>query len=184
MHAFLAALALAASSIAGQTFSVDPGASAIRFHLNHKLHTIEGRSTAIEGKAVVNADGKVLAMVRVPVATFDSGDGNRDANMRETLEAGRHPYVVLKGVTSLPVPAATGTPIAVSLRGELDFHGVKQPVEVPLSVKFAADGTARVTGELKVSLEAFHVERPALLFVKVDDECVVDVELELRRSGT
>jgi polyisoprenoid-binding protein YceI len=120
MIPLLAALALAAAPDA-QTLAVDPAASAIRFHVSHKLHPIDARSSAIEGKAVIAADGRVMAMVRVPVASFDSGDANRDANVRETVEASRFPHVVLKGVTSLTVPVAHGKPIPLSLEGELDF---------------------------------------------------------------
>jgi polyisoprenoid-binding protein YceI len=181
MIALAVALALASAPDA-QTLSVDPAASAIRFHLRHKLHPMDGRTSAIEGKAVVAADGKVMTMVRVPVSTFDSGDANRDANMRETLEASRHPFVVLKGVTRVDLPVANGRAVPVTLRGELDFHGVKQPIEVPTSVEFAADGSARVTAKLKVSLEAYRIERPSLLFLKVDDDCEIDVDLKLRRE--
>jgi len=164
--------------------SVDPGASVVRYHVNHKMHAVDGRSTTIEGKALVDGDGTVRAMVRVPITAFDSGDANRDANMRETLEANRHPYVVFKGVTSVATPAAHGKAIPASIRGELDFHGVRKPVEVPVSVEFAADGSAKVRGKLKISLDAFGVERPSLLFVKLDDECVIDLDLALKRSGS
>lgn len=184
MIPLLAALALSAAAPDAHTLSVDPAASTIRFHVSHKLHPIDARSSAIEGKAVIAADGRVIAMVRVPVATFDSGDANRDANVRETVEASRFPHVVLKGVTSLTVPVAHGKPVSASLKGELDFHGVKQPIEVPLSVEFAPDGSAHAVAKLKVSLDAHRVQRPSLLFIKVDDECVVDVDLTLRRSGS
>lgn len=179
------ALALAVlGATEARTLSVDPAASSVRFQVNHKLHKVDGRSTAIEGKAVIDAEGKVLAMVRVPVAAFDSGDSNRDAHMRETLDAGRHPFVVFKGVTSLVVPASSGKEIPTSLRGELEFHGVKKPVEVPVSVAFAGDGSVSVKGKLAISLDAFGVERPSLLFVKVDDECTIDVDLKLQGTGS
>ncbi len=185
MTSTLAALALALASAASsqQTLSVDPSRSVVRFHLNHKLHQVAGRSSVVEGKAVVAPDGKVLAMVRIPVASFDSGDTNRDAHMRETLDAGKHPFVVFKGLASLIVPAAHGKPIPMRLEGELDFHGVTRPVAVPVSVEFKPDGSAVVKGRLKVSLEAHRIERPSLLFVKVDDDCAIDFTLELRREG-
>lgn len=178
------ALALLSGAAEPRTLSVDPAASVLRYHVNHKMHAVDGRSTAIEGKALIGDDGTVRTMVRVPVAAFDSGDANRDANMRETLDAGQHPFVVFKGVTSVPVPAAHGKALPTTLKGELDFHGVKKPVEVPVTVEFAADGSASVRGKLKISLEAFDVERPSLLFVKMDDDCTIDVDLKLKGSGS
>jgi hypothetical protein len=59
---------------------------------------------------------------------------------------------------------------------------VKQRVEVPLSVEFAPDGSAHAVAKLAVSLDAHRVKRPSLLFIKVDDECLVDVDLTLRRT--
>jgi hypothetical protein len=58
---------------------------------------------------------------------------------------------------------------------------VKRPVEVPVTAEFAADGSARVKGRLVVSLDAFHVERPSLLMVKLDDACAIDIDLKLGR---
>ena len=173
-----AALALAASASA--TYVVDPAASVVRFHLHHKLHEVDGRSTQIEGKAVLAEDGRVLAMVRIPAATFDSGDANRDSHMRETLETGKFPYVVFKGVTSLVVPVAHGKPLDARLEGELDFHGVKRPLAVPAQISLADDGGATVRARFPVNLEAHRIERPSLLFVKVDENVELDVQLVLR----
>jgi polyisoprenoid-binding protein YceI len=181
MMSALAALVIAlATASPSETYTVDPASTVVRFHLRHKLHEVDGRSSSIEGKAVVEPDGKVMAMVRIPISTFDSGDANRDAHMRETLEVGKHPFVVFKGLTSLVVPAAHGRPIPLRLEGELDFHGVKRPVDVPATVEFGSDGSATVRGKMRVSLEAFRVERPSLLFVKVDDDCAIDFSLRLR----
>jgi polyisoprenoid-binding protein YceI len=177
----VAALALTAAG-ERQSLSVDPAASVVRFHLNHKMHKVDGRSAAVEGKAVIEPDGKVLAMIRIPVATFDSGDANRDANMRETLDAGRFPFVVFKGVSSIMTPVAYGAAAPTTLRGELDFHGVKRPIDVPVSVEFEKDGTARVRGNVAVSLDAYEVERPSLLFVKIDDDCTIQFDLTMRRE--
>ena len=71
----------------------------------------------------------------------------------------------------------------MTLRGELDFHGVKRPVEVPVTVQFGTDGSARVQGKLTVSLEAYQIERPSLLLVKLDDACTIAFDLKLGRSG-
>lgn len=181
--AVLASALALASSASPQTLTVDPSATVVRFHLNHKMHKVEGRSSAVEGKAVIEPGGRVLAMVRIPVSSFDSGDANRDSHMRETLDAGKHPFVVFKGVSSMLVPAAYGKAVPMTLQGELDFHGVSRPIAVPVSAEFGPDGSALVTGRMKVSLEAHRIERPSLLFVKVDDECAIEFSLKMRSDG-
>jgi polyisoprenoid-binding protein YceI len=183
MTAALALLTLLAAAAPGaQAFDLKPAASSIRFHVEHKLHTVEGTSRAAEGKALLDADGAVRVMVRVPVQSFDSGDANRDSHMLETLEAGRFPFVVFKGVGALK-GAAPGKPAELSLRGELEFHGVKRAVTVPVTVELGQDGSARVRGTLAVSLDAHGVERPSLLLVKLEDACTITLDLALGRAG-
>jgi polyisoprenoid-binding protein YceI len=182
VNATLALLALLVAGADPQALTLDPAASAVRFRVNHKLHTVNGVSRAAEGKAMLDADGTVRTMVRIPVQSFDSGDSNRDSHMLETLHAGKFPYVIFKGVGKVP-QADPGKPAQVVLRGELDFHGVKRQVEVPVTVEFGKDGSARVQGKLEVSLEAHQVERPSLLTIKVDDACGIAFDLKLGRSG-
>jgi polyisoprenoid-binding protein YceI len=174
-------LLLAAAPGAG-TYDLQPAASSLRYHVEHKLHQVDATSRAAEGKALLDAEGAVRVMVRVPVQSFDSGDANRDSHMLETLEAGRFPYVIFKGVGTL-AGAAPGKPAPLSLRGELEFHGVKRAVTVPVTVELGQDGTARVKGTLTVSLDAHGVERPSLLLVKLEDACTITLDLTLRRAG-
>jgi polyisoprenoid-binding protein YceI len=184
MTSLLLALTLAAGAPVGEAYVVDPGASTLRFHVVHKLHRVDGTSTRMEGKALVQPDGRVLAMVRVPVGSFDSGDGNRDEHMQEVLETAKFPFVVFKGIARLPsgVHAASARPESVPVRveGELELHGVKQALAAPVRVEFRPDGTARVVGSFEVSLDAHRIERPSLLFVKIDDACRIDLDLVLK----
>jgi polyisoprenoid-binding protein YceI len=170
-------LALALLVTAGgppRVLDLDPAASTVRFHVSHKLHQVDGLSRAAEV-----THRRVRAMVRIPLQSFDSGDANRDAHMLETLQAGRFPNVVFKGVGTVADPSPGGRPAEVTLRGELDFHGVKRAVEVPVTVEFAADGSARVRGTMTVSLEAHQVERPSMLMMTLDDQCTITLDLKL-----
>jgi polyisoprenoid-binding protein YceI len=180
---FLTLALLLTAGAEPQVLTLDPAASTVGFHVNHKLHEVEGVSRGAEGKALLDADGQVRAMVRIPLQSFDSADANRDAHMLEVLQAGRFPNVVFKGVGTVTGATPGGAPVPVTLRGELDFHGVKRPVEVPVLVEFGRDGSVRVRGKMAVSLEAHQVERPSLLMRKLDDECTITFDLKLGRSG-
>jgi len=161
---------------------VRPG-STLSFRLVHKLHEVTGVSKAVEGKARLLPDGTVQVAVRARVETFDSGNANRDAHMLEATEAARFPLVMLKAVGAVAPPAAYPASATVTLRGELSFHGVTRPVEVPVEVTFASARQATATARLPVSLDAHGVERPSLLFVKVDDAVVVTASLALAAEG-
>jgi hypothetical protein len=137
----------------------------------------------IEGKAIIGRDGRVVCMVRAPVSSFRSGDGNRDSHMLEVLEASKYPFVVWKGIVQLE-PGQAVPPGGLTMQGELQFHGVTQRAAVPLTVEAAEDGTLRVRGRFDVNLDAHRIERPALLFVKIDETAGIDFELVLKAEGT
>ena len=174
------ALILAAALPQGATLGVDAKASEVRYTIVHKLHRVEGASRDVEAKAVVKDDGSVLAMARIPLASFRSGDGNRDEHMLEALEAGKHPFVVFKGTARLG--PGRDVPATLPMAGEVDLHGVATPVTVPLALAVQPDGSVRARGSFQVSLDAHRVERPSLLFVKIDDGCRIDFDLLMRES--
>jgi polyisoprenoid-binding protein YceI len=176
--AILAALLLVEAP-AARSWTLDAAASSLRFQLRHPLHAVNGRAKALEARAVAQ-DGELRAMARAPVASLDTGDANRDANMREVMEAGRFPYVVLRATSRLAVPGSVPAEVPLELDVELEVHGVKRRVAVPVKVRFEESGAARVQGSFPVSLEAHGIERPSLLFKKVDDTCRVDLDLVLR----
>jgi polyisoprenoid-binding protein YceI len=175
----LVAALLLSQAPAPRAYVIDPAKSVIQFHLDHALHHVDGEVRAIEAKAIVE-DGQVRAMARIPVARMQTGDANRDANMRAVLESDRYPYVVLRATSAVALPSSYPASLPLQVTGELDLHGVKQTVEVPLQLAFDQGGEAHLTGSFDVSLEAHHIERPALLFKKVDDACKVKVDLLLR----
>jgi YceI-like protein len=174
----LAALLLSQAAGPVQLAAV-PGASALRFRVVHPLHEVNGESRSVEARAVIRADGQVVAMARAPLSTFRSGDANRDAHMLEALGAASHPFVVFKGVARLPPGHDLGAPgsLTVAMQGELELRGARRRVEVPLTIEPQAGGRLLVRGRFDVSLEGHGVERPSLLLVKIDDTCRIDLEL-------
>ncbi|HEY2028868.1 MAG TPA: YceI family protein [Myxococcales bacterium] len=170
---------LAAFLALASSWTVDPARSTLRYAVTHKLHQVDATSKEIEGKAVVRGDS-VLTEVRAQVASFHSGDGNRDEHMDEVMSIGTYPYVVVKGVARLRDGQLPAGPLQMT--AQVDLHGVKKTYEVPVSVAPQSDGSLRVTAKIDVSLDAHHVERPSLLFVKIDDDCRIDVDLVLREQ--
>ncbi len=176
----IAALLIAAI-VAPGTYSVDPAASTLRYLVTHKLHEVDATSKEVEGKALVRPDGSVLMEVRAPVASFKSGDGNRDEHMLEAMNVGTFPLATFKGLARLESGGALPEkPIA--LQGQVELHGVKKPYTVPVTLALQPDGSLRVKSAFDVSLDAHGVERPSLLFVKIDDACHIHVDLVLRES--
>jgi len=141
----------------------------------HKLHEVRGTSKDVEGRALALPNGTVKVQVRARVSTFDSGNSNRDLNMREVTHETAHPYAEVRGTLSgvrLPLRG----PREAVLHGTVELNGQKRTRNVP--VKLKPDGRGiRATFSFPISLEGFKLERPRLLLVKVDDRAVISGDL-------
>jgi len=146
----------------------------------HKLHEVRASSHQVEGRALAQPDGNVKVQVRVRVATFDSGNSNRDEHMREATHEQSHPYAEVKGtISGVTIPLQK--PQETTLRGTVELNGEKRPQDI--SVKLVpAGGGVRATFAFPVSLDAFKVERPQLLFIKIDDRATISGDLRFEAA--
>jgi len=165
-----------------RTFAVTDG-STLSYRLISAFHAVNGVSKAVEGRARWLPDGTVQLAVRARVDSFDSGNSNRDAHMKEVTEAARLPYVTFKAVAEGLRVEGYPADVSLPLRGALEFHGVVREVAVTATVHFTAPDRAEVTASFPVSLTEHGVERPSLLFVKVDDRIEIDARLSLAAEG-
>ncbi len=148
------------------------------YQIVHKLHTVVGTSKSPTGKARILPDGKVQVMVSIPVQTFDSGNSQRDAHVKEVLAAAAYADVSLKAVgEGVTVPTSFPTTIEKTFKGELTFHGERKTLEIPVKLVFESATRVTATTTFQISLEAYKVERPSLLLVKVDDAAKIEVSL-------
>lgn len=177
VHALLSSLVLAAGPL---VLDVAPSESRIGFEVIHKLHEVKGASANPEGRVAIRPDGTTQVMIRAAIATFDSGDGNRDSHMREVLEAAKFPHVTFKGITKLEPPENFPATLQPVVNGELQFHGVTHRERVPVTIEWLSPTELKVRAQFEISLEKYGVERPSLLFVKIDDACKLDVALSLK----
>jgi polyisoprenoid-binding protein YceI len=159
----------------GEILSIDGKTSSIKYSCVHKLHKFDGKSSAVQGKARLLPDGQAQVMVRVPVESFDSGNANRDAHMKETVEAARFPNVELKAIVD-KVNEIAAAPVERKVKAAITFHGVTQELEI--AVQLRRDGDKIVAhSRFALSQEAFKIDRPSLMFVKVEDPIQIDADL-------
>ena len=174
----LAGVALAAGPEQRTVDFAGTAESTVRYTVVHKFHTVEGTSKDVTARARLLPGGGVQFMARVPVSSFDSGNGNRDEHMKETVDAARFPYVEVKAVSSgLALPTRFPATITLPLHGQVTFHGVTQPLDT--SAKLIFTDAQHVTGDLTfpLSLTACGVERPSLAFIKVEDQFTIAAHL-------
>lgn len=144
------------------------GTGTARYVLIHKFHEVKGTSTKVQARAAWEGD-QVKVQARALVSSFGSEDANRDAHMQEVMEVDRFPFVTVRGVVSgLAAPAAAAK-LEVTMKAEVELHGRVVARDLPLTLTFADATHVTVAFDFAESLEAHGIERPSLLFVKVDD---------------
>ncbi len=162
--------------------STDPTASSIGYHMVHKLHKFDALSKKVEGKVKILPTGAAQIAIRAPVESFDSSNSNRDAHMKEVTEAARYPHVEFKGLCdSCALPATFPATVDKTIKAEISFHGVKKNLDVPVKLTYESASRVRAVAHLALSLDEFKIERPSLLFAKVDDELKLDVDIVLKQ---
>lgn len=140
------------------------GESAATYFLVHPMHEVEATSKEVVYTASLNPAIKSLQAVTavVDVTSFDSGNSNRDSHAMEAVDALTFPDVTFTSTSIIP----QGNTLLVG--GKLTFHGVTNNVTVTAIPEWGSDKLV-VHARMPVSLTAFKVERPSLLFIPVHD---------------
>ena len=118
----------------------------------------------------------------VDLASFATGIGKRDRDMRQVLDTDRWPKTVYKG--EITGHAAVDSSVAahrLRTRGMLSLHGVDRTVEVPGTIVME-EGRSRVEAAFILKLADYRIEAPSLAaFLKVSQEIAVEVRFHLKQ---
>jgi polyisoprenoid-binding protein YceI len=148
-------------------------ASWISYAGKHPFHSWRALSKDIN--CVITFDDDYLRVETVAVSakalSFDSRNTNRDSHALEMIEALIFPKI---NFTSADITQREGIML---IKGSLNFHGVTRPLIV--EAKSITEGNQiMVEGSFPVKLQDFKVNRPSLLFVKVEEEIKVNFHFE------
>ena len=162
------------------SFSVKSDESKVTYHIVHKFHKVDGVSKKVEGRVRMLPTGTAQIAIRVPVESFESGNVNRDEHMKETVDAARFPVVEVKAMgDGILMPTTFPTTMNRTMKAQVTFHGITQTLDIPVSIVFSAANKMVATTSFPISLDAYKVERPSLMFVKIDDAMKLDAALTL-----
>ncbi|WP_251940568.1 YceI family protein [Salinibacter ruber] len=161
--------------------TIDSTASLVHYTGTAPLHSWRGTSRSVQGKFVLRPrrPDSSRAVIRIPVASFDSGNSTRDSGMRDVTEADAYPFVTFRGTDFSPLTwgrGASGYRGGWAVSGELTFHGRTHPLRDTVSVEVAGD-TVRARAGFDVSLTRFDVERPGFMGFTVGDTIRIDAQL-------
>jgi polyisoprenoid-binding protein YceI len=180
----IVALLLSASQATAQKseYHVDRSAkNVVKFISDAPVENFEGVTNSIDGYLThtgddIGTDGELY--FEVDLRTLDTGIGLRNRHMREEyLHTDKFPYARFNGRIAETQPSGGKTKVKV--RGIMDIHGVKRPMEVGGSVTQTGD-RLRINTTFDVRLTDHKIEVPKFMFLKIDEnmELVLDFTLK------
>lgn len=181
--------------LAGPAFAESlQGRCDVRFLATSTLHDFSGTARSLGFAAPLSKDAagkRILSSVEVvfPVADMKTGNGSRDAKMREMFQADRHPVIraVARDVDAdavrerIRVAPGGKTPIEATLV----IRGVER--KVPATAGNWKEDGDRVSFDVEfpVSLREFDLKPPSVLgLIRVADRVVVTGTFALTVQGT
>lgn len=176
-------------AVFGVEWQVDKNAADNKVKFTSKVagFAFSGVTDRIDGfiyrdEAPVFATGNRLHF-EVDLASFATGIGKRDRDMRQVLDTDRWPKAVFKG--EIAGHAAVDSSVAahrLQTKGILSLHGVDRAVEVPGTWVVVDEGRARVQAAFTLELADHRIEAPSLAaFVKVSQEIALEVAFHLKQ---
>jgi polyisoprenoid-binding protein YceI len=176
-------VALAGSEVPVQ-FHIDAAESRIWFDADAPLHSFRGITQQISGYVTLRPGSPpqlAAAIVIIDAASLNTGNRERDADMREDfLEVTRFPSIefrVGEVLTSRPVANEVGWDLV--LQGKLTVHGITRDVMVPTTVSLASErATAR--GRIHLDMRDYNIRVPRLWLIPMKSEVLVGFEVVAR----
>lgn len=147
----------------------------ISYEGKHPLHSWKAVCRDVDCVVTYDEEKAKLETVAISakVMAFDSRNTNRDSHALEALEALTYPKI---NFTSAQLSQSESNLI---INGSLNFHGVTKPMAITTKT-YTEGNTIRVEGAFPVKLSEFKVDRPSLLFVKIQDEITIHFSFTFR----
>lgn len=151
--------------ISGQNIKIEN--AKVQYFGSHFLHKWTGVSNELSGVIFFDKNDKNhKAKLKVPLTSFDSRNSNRDSNMLTYAEAYSYPLVIFES----NLIEKNGD--SVLINGQINFHGITKPMTTTAKID-TTDGF-KVFGSFYIKLSDYKIQRPGLMFVKIDDSIKIN----------
>lgn len=148
-----------------------------------------GRTSAVTGGATLAASGSDLSVTgaefQADLTTLASDRDQRDQRIRRIgLESATYPTATFKLTAPVAVPAAalTGSPVDLTLNGDLTIHGTTKNVSIPARAQLNGS-TIQVVGSLTFPFSDFGMTPPSVgSFVSVENDATLEFLIALARG--
>jgi polyisoprenoid-binding protein YceI len=163
-----------------------PNRSTVGFDASHPLGDFSGWAYEVAGEFQGDAADLrkgVSGWLSVNPTALRTGLAKRDRDLRDTLEAERHPEIrfTLGTVRSSFPSIGEKSDVLLTIEGVLTIRGVERPASFQGRARLR-DGRIWVRGETKVKLTEFGISPPRRFILAVGDQVQLRFDLTLARE--
>ena len=141
--------------------------------------TAAGRTSDVTGTMTIDGTKVNAAEITADLSTLSSDKVARDTAIHDQgLETDKFPKstFTLATAATLPSVPAQGKAVKATVHGELDLHGQKKPVTVPVEACWTGK-VVKVSGSAPVVLADYGIDAISTPIVKIDDLGSFEFEL-------
>jgi polyisoprenoid-binding protein YceI len=164
-------------------YRLDETRSVVRFHAKALMHDVVGKTSKVHGSIRLGDLDRLSdaeACVRIVAASLETGNGTRDASMRDKhLETAKHSTIdfVLERVETVQ---RESTRWEFRARGTLSLHGVSREILPPVRA-FQNGDALRLTAETPLRMTEYRIRIPTFLFLILEDQVIVTFDVTAKR---
>ena len=161
-------------SLAFSEYIIDESKSKVIYYGYHPLHSWSGETTSIKINSECKSTNEFNCdfEFRIPVMSFYSGNYNRDSNMLYYLNAFLYPDIIMTFDNFIIKEYNT-----VIIEGKLSVNGISKRIEIPINLFHKLNKNYSIKSVFSISLSSFNIEVPKLLFLPIDNEIKIDIDL-------
>ncbi|HEX9146293.1 MAG TPA: YceI family protein, partial [Candidatus Binatia bacterium] len=168
-----------------QRFRLNPDTSEISATIDDPFgNRVKGTLRLTQGEARGDPDRlaeTAAVSLAIQASSYNSNVGLRDQDVQEHyLEVKQYPLIRFDstGVVKSERSRSSAAPWLITLKGELELHGVRKEILVPIQLFYQANKII-AQGQFPLLLEEFSLAVPRLLFLKTGN----NVQVEFRIGG-
>tara|TARA_B100001750_G_C15035473_1_gene363970 strand:- start:31 stop:561 length:531 start_codon:yes stop_codon:yes gene_type:complete len=160
-------------------YSVIQAESQIEYFGSHPMHGFSGSSSLITLLSNCNnSNNECNLHFTLPIISLNSGNDNRDSNMLNYLEAFIYPDIILD-IENFIIREYKEELILANI----SIHGISQEIKIPLTVVETLTDNYKVNSVFSILLDEFNVSLPKLLFLPINNEIKINVQLLIKESN-
>ncbi|HYG40978.1 MAG TPA: YceI family protein [Cytophagales bacterium] len=153
-----------------QTYSTNRAQAEVSGETSVASYT--GVSDKLEGK--MNLETNKVDF-KIPIKSIDTDNNTRNRHMFEAMEVSKFPNAEFHGKIISPFDPNKKVSQTVKVKGDLTIHGKTRAFETNVQLTPKGEGI-EFSSEWKINITDFGIERPSVLFMKVDDQHTISIK--------